>query len=364
MINGGASSIVHRPPSGLYRICALLYQMPMSNDHDKLPWTQPGWREQADAWIRAKLEQRGILIAGEIEQPHLRPWSTVLRVPTSAGDHYFKATSPLLAHEPALTQWLAQQRPDCIAPVLAVDAERGWMLMPDGGTTLRTVIQADRDIRHWEAVLPIYAQLQIDMAAQLDQLLALGCLDYRPVELPARYAALLADTQALMIDRPDGLTGEQYARLHAFAPQFADMCARLAAYAIPETLHHDDFHDGNIFLGAGGLRFFDWGESCAAQPFSTLVVCLRGIAYRFELAEDAPELRRLRDIYLEPWTRYTSRANLLEACALSKPIGSFCRALTWHRVVANLPSPWREEQQEAVPGWLQVFLDALTNMVY
>jgi len=29
------------------------------------------------------------------------------------------------------------------------------------------------------------------------------------------------------------------------------------------------------------------------------VVGLRGIAYRFELAEDAPQLRRLRDIYLE-----------------------------------------------------------------
>src|SRR5829696_6990867 len=213
----------------------------MSNHYNPLPWAQPGWHEQAGAWIHAELERRGILVVGAIEQPHVRPWSTVLRVPTSAGDHYFKATSPLLA----------------------VDCERGWMLMADGGTTLRAVIQADHDIRHWEAALPIYAQLQIDMAAQLDQLLALGCLDYRLAGLPARYAALLDDRQALMIDLPDGLTSEQYARMRAFAPQFADMCARLAAYGIPETLHHDDFHDGNIFLGAGGLRFFDWGESCA-----------------------------------------------------------------------------------------------------
>src|SRR5215211_4861896 len=188
--------------------------------NNKLPWTQPGWHEQAGAWIRAELERHGILIVGEIEQPHLRPWSTVLRVPTSAGDHYFKATSPLLAHEPALTQWLAQQRPDCIASVLAVDRDRGWMLMPDGGTTLRAVIQADRDIRHWAAALPIYAQLQIDMAARLDRLIALGCLDYRLAGLPARYAELLDDTKALMIDLPDGLTGEQYVRLRVFAPQF------------------------------------------------------------------------------------------------------------------------------------------------
>jgi hypothetical protein len=162
-----------------------------------------------------------------------------------------------------------------------------------------------------------------------------------------------------MIDRPDGLTGEQYARLQAFAPQFAEMCAQLAAYGIPETLHHDDFHDGNIFLGASGFRFFDWGESCAAQPFYTLVVGLRGIAYRFGLAEDAPELRRLRDIYLEPWTSYASRTILLDACALAKQIGSFCRALTWHQAVSQLESPLREEQQDAVPGWLQIFLESV-----
>jgi hypothetical protein len=333
----------------------------MPDRHHTLPWAQPGWSEQAGAWIQAQLAQRGVSIVGVIEQPHLRPWSTVLRVPTSAGDHYFKATSPQLAHEPALTQWLAEQRPDCIAPVLAVDRDRGWMLMPDGGTTLRAVIQADRDIRYWEAALPIYAQLQIDMAGRLDQLIALGCLDYRLAGLPSRYAALLEDTQALLIDRPDGLTSEQYVRLQAFAPRFAEMCAQLAACGIPETLHHDDFHDGNIFLAAGGFRFFDWGESCAAQPFYTLVVGLRSIAYRFELAEDAPELRRLCDIYLEPWTGYASRTNLLDACALAKQIGSFCRALTWHQAISQLESPLREEQQGAVPGWLQVFLSGLTT---
>src|SRR4029453_703277 len=137
-----------------------------------------------------ELDRHGIMVAGPIEQPHLRPWSTVLRVPTSAGDHYFKATSPLLSHEPALTQWLAQRRPDCVAPVLAVKLDRGWMLMPDGGGTLRAVIQADRDICRWDAALSIYARLQIDMAAHLDRLLALGCLDYRLAGLPARYGAL------------------------------------------------------------------------------------------------------------------------------------------------------------------------------
>ncbi|HEU5103362.1 MAG TPA: phosphotransferase [Roseiflexaceae bacterium] len=331
----------------------------MPDSTNTLPWSQPGWLAQASAWICAELDRHGISASGPIEQPHLRPWSTVLRVPTSVGDLYFKATSPLLAHEPALTHWLARRRPDCVAGVLAVDTQHGWMLMPDGGTTLRSVIQADRDIRHWHAVLPIYAQLQSDLAPQLDTLLELGCLDYRLAGLPARYAALLEDTQALRIDLPDGLTDGEYARLRALAPRFEELCERLAGYGIPETLHHDDFHDGNIFFGGAGFRFFDWGESCIAHPFYTLVVGLRGIAYRFDLAEEAPELDRLRQLYLEPWAAYGSRASLLEACRLAKQIGSFCRALTWHRVVSSLEVPFREQEQDAVPGWLQIFLETV-----
>jgi hypothetical protein len=47
------------------------------------------------------------------------------------------------------------------------------------------------------------------------------------------------------------------------------------------------------------------------------------------------------------------------ACALAKQVGSFCRALTWHRVVSNLDSPFREQEQDAVPGWLQIFLETV-----
>ena len=61
----------------------------MPDQAPRLPWTQPGWFEQASAWIHAELERQGIRVSGPIEQPHVRPWSTVLRVPTIAGDFYF-----------------------------------------------------------------------------------------------------------------------------------------------------------------------------------------------------------------------------------------------------------------------------------
>ncbi|MBI3459947.1 hypothetical protein HY009_03340 [Candidatus Acetothermia bacterium] len=68
----------------------------MPDHNSQLPWTQPSWLEEAHYWIHTQLERQGIRVNGLIEQPHVRPWSTVLRVPTTEGNIYFKATMPAL----------------------------------------------------------------------------------------------------------------------------------------------------------------------------------------------------------------------------------------------------------------------------
>ena len=207
-----------------------------------LPWTQAGWLDSASQWIREQLEQHGLTLSGPIEQPHVRPWSTVLRMPASVGDLYFKAVAPALGHEPALTVALAGWRPDCMPKLLAADTARGWLLMRDSGVALRRLIREDGHLRRWHPILPLYAGLQTEMAARLPELLALGALDRRL----AQYKHLLADTSALHVGQPDGLSAEAYQRLRDMAPRFAAQCERLAVFGLPETLHHDDFHDGNI----------------------------------------------------------------------------------------------------------------------
>src|SRR6476469_7445991 len=113
-----------------------------------IPWQQPGWLEQATHWTEGELARQGIAITGVIEQPHVRPWSTVLRIPTTAGDVYFKAVTPLIAHEVPLTLVLTQWQPERVLPVLAADPARHWLLMPDGGVRLRDIIRADHDLGH------------------------------------------------------------------------------------------------------------------------------------------------------------------------------------------------------------------------
>jgi hypothetical protein len=51
-----------------------------------ISFTDPVWLAEVRAWIGSQ-----VTIAGEIEQPHVRPWSTVLRVPTTEGVAWFKA---------------------------------------------------------------------------------------------------------------------------------------------------------------------------------------------------------------------------------------------------------------------------------
>src|SRR5688572_28711638 len=169
-----------------------------------LEWAQPEWLAVARSWIEGQIGTDAI--TGEIEQVHLVPWSTVLRVPTREGDLFFKAASMSGTFEPALTMLLAKHWPDRIAEPVAVDLDQGWMLTRDAGTRLRELVHSAADLHHWEAVLPIYAELQIGVAPRAGELLGLGVPDRRLASIPGLLAELLDDPEALMLDRPEGLT--------------------------------------------------------------------------------------------------------------------------------------------------------------
>ena len=323
-----------------------------------LPWSQPGWLQSAVSWIEETVPLLGIQRTGSIEQPHIRPWSTVLQVPTREGFLFFKATAPMLGHEAALTQALARWRPDCMPEVLAVDLQRGWLLMRSSGVSLRSLIPRQGQLDRWQRCLTLYAEVQIEMIERRAQLLELKVLDRRLSLLPDQFERVLEDVDALCIEHEDGLSTDEYKRLQARAPRFRRLCQRLAAYGIPETLHHDDFHDGNVFVREDRYTFTDWGESCLAHPFFSLVVALRSIAYSLDLASTDPALQQLRDAYLTAWTRYASWADLQAAFALADRVGMVNRALTWYLVVSQLDEPYHSEQADAVPGWLHEFLTA------
>lgn len=87
-------------------------------------WRDPAFLAGTNDWVRSH-----VTVTGAIEQPHVQWWSTVLRVPTSDGPVWFKAVVEGATYEPPLTEMLARLRPRFIPDLIAIDHERGWMLM-------------------------------------------------------------------------------------------------------------------------------------------------------------------------------------------------------------------------------------------
>ncbi len=265
----------------------------------------------------------------------------------------------MLANEPALVQALSGWQPDCVLPVLATDLQRGWFLMPDAGVRLRPIFRADCNPDHWYRILPRYAELQLALAAHVDEILALGSLDRRLARLPSLFENLLEDKGALLIDLPDGLTSSQYRGLRQLTPRVKTMCQELADYGLPETIDHSDFHDGNIFVCDSRYVFVDWGDTCTGHPFFSMLVTLRSVADSLHLADDDPAIIRLRDVYLQPWTSVASRKQLLEAFDLAQRLGMLSRALTWQRVMSAVTGAERERYAAYLPSWLMEFLSVM-----
>lgn len=311
------------------------------------------WVEAANQWTAEVLAGQGREAHGRLEAVRLVPWSKVFRVATDGGDVYFKATSPALGHEPALTVALNQWRPDCVPHVLAADVERRWLLLADSGVMLRTLFAAGESMDRWQAIVPLYAGFQAELSGRAEEMLAMGVLDRRLSVLPGQLERLLADPEAAQVGRPDGLTVEEYGRLQDLVPEFAALCRQLAAYGIPETLEHNDFHDGNVFVQDGRYLFADWGDSCITHPFVTLLTIRRSLENRFDLAEDAPEMLALRDLYLATWQEYGSLAELRQATELAYRVGMVIRALTWYQAMSD--GPIAAEFAHAIPAWLQEF---------
>ena len=331
----------------------------MSNP-SQLRWHDIDWLKDATDWIYDEANQQSIYITGEVEQPHIYPWSTILRVPTDQGTLFFKATAQETVYEAALTQALVSWYPNCMPELIAVDAVRGWMLMRDGGEQLRASIRPTRDIAPWKPVISRYAEVQIGLAEHVTQLLSLGLPDHRLRVLPSLFTELLSDEKSLMLDQEHGLTSAEWQNLNNKISRLEQICKDLADFGIPESINHGDFHDGNVLLKDGRITFFDWGDADVTHPFVSLRTFFVSIEIALNLDDYAftPEMAELLDLYLQPWQKFASKKDLLKAYQLSKPVASIVKALAWHQTISRLPlgSSLREKYAEITPEVLREFL--------
>ncbi len=280
-------------------------------------WQDPAWQEAAHGWIAEQLADLGVKRTGEIEQPHVRVWSTVMRVPTDVGDVWFKANMDALRHEAAVAEIVSRRVPESLPPLLACDRESGWMLMADAGEQLRQIVPREQSLDRWRDVLRQYAEVQLALTDSVDELLTAGAPDLRLATLPDKYERLVKE-----------LDVEQ--RFKDAVPYVAELADRLAAFGIAETIQHDDLHDGQVFVRDDRYLLMDWGDACVSHPFFTLAVTLDGqLAWGLDDEENSVDLVPFRDAYLEPFTdRYD--VDLNAAVELARRLGWAARAVNGH----------------------------------
>lgn len=321
------------------------------------PYEDPDWRRHTVRWIQENLLARGLPPRSDGWRVRLRPWSVLYRVPLAGGDGavWFKANPAASRFEAPLLAALARLRPEDVLAPLAFEPDEGWSLQPDGGQVFADRLGGDPGLlsaADWTAPIRQYTEFQLALAPHSEELAHLG--------IPLVTAATAAQTADGVAAAAELLPDDDRKLLDSVLPDFGDWWRELAAFGVPDALDHADLHERQL-LGpdaAGRFRFFDWGDATISHPFASLLVPTRAARRRHgpdSAASDAA-VRRLHDVYLEPWARDTGldRADLDRAVTLACRISAVARLAVWNRVFPGNAAAgigWGEELATAGDLW-------------
>jgi hypothetical protein len=311
-------------------------------------WRSDEFVDRALAWADAALAREGRQRTGAPSWSRSRPWGFVLALPLTDGDTvWFKAT-PEGSAEAILHQTLDAEIPEYVAPVLAADLGRGWLLLEDAGASLGSDSEAEGtqpcgDPRFLRA-MTTYAGLQEQLRFRIDELVTQGLPDARPHAIPGVFDQLLASMGRRARDSGDEDAAALLVRIAAARPLVVDLAASCAGRA--GSVDHNDLHPWNVLVRDGQTVFLDWGDAMAAHPYASLLVPVRiAMTESRETAEAVLEsYARGRDERMDPQE--------LSAVARLSVIG---RAWTWQRSIALETEPG--ENDGAPLKWFARILD-------
>ena len=312
------------------------------------------------AWLDEQLRLAGAQRTGPAEHPHIRPWATVIRAPTSIGVVWLKATGPGTSFEVRLYPLLASLVPDGVLTPIATDAQRGWIVLPDGGSSLGERLTGDALISAMVTALQQYGQLQVVLAGHAQEILANGVSDMRPEVMPERFEQVL-DIGRAEVDRTGRLADR--AKLQAVADlrgTVAAWCAELADSQLRPSLDHNDLHPWNILTSdAGGALFYDWGDSVLAHPFAAMLVPLGFVSRLLDVPLEDPRFGKARDAYLRVFRELAPGEDLVRTLETACRVAKIARVLTWQRALTAA-----RQQGEAInDDYLEAPLETLFSLL-
>ncbi len=296
-------------------------------------WSSPAFLGDATAWIDEALGGCGSERTGPAELTRVRHWGAIVRAPSIGGTVWLKAPADATLFELGIYDVLSAAAPERILEPLAIDHERGWVLLPDGGEPVGERLSGEERVEAMVAAMPRYAELQIALIPHADELVSRGVSDMRAALMPERFEQAVAEIRGRFGDDTPDSDREGLARIEAEREGYAELCRELEQAPVAASLDHNDLHHENVLFGSGGAvdaRFFDWGDAVVAHPFSSLLMV------GFNAGDDPARIEQLRDAYLEPFSDYGTHAELVAAVELACRVGKVARALTWLRATTAI----------------------------
>ncbi len=297
---------------------------------------------------------------GPLSEPRIRFWSVLLTVPTDHGKLWFKENNPGQFQEASIIAALAEIAPEHVVTPLAVEPTKGWMISPDHGATLASLKTTDYAL--WARVVADFADLQQQAARHGQRLTDAGLASLDPGIAGNFVSNQLLLHTGLPEEHPLHLNAEQADRVYASVPAIEEAAAQLSVLGVPLSLEHNDLHPNSAFIPGSStdpLRFFDFGDSYWAHPFSSLFVPLGVMRENWEAGPDDARIRRVLTAYLERWTAYAPLPELRAALEPALQLGRLNRYGSWLRLLIHADD---DSMRQYGPHALQ-YLQTITEPV-
>jgi hypothetical protein len=309
-----------------------------------------GWFSSASLWIHHQLNRLNIQVTGSLEQFRVsRTASAILRVPTSQGMVYFKASYDRAPLEAPLTRALAQRWPDHVPAPLAIDEKRNWMLSMDYGSGRQHELQ----FTDYPAIARILATIQHESLQSMPQWQGLACPVQDLEELSGFIAGLDGLAGVLSEGGGSALSADEITRLLKMRDRLQARCNLLAGFQIPEMLVHPDVWFANLYVRDGGWSITDWSGTVISHPFFSVLKLIRfrklwsshaGSRSGNESLNDSSQAgvkksdevltAAILDAYLEQFEAIESRNRLNEAMLLARELEGAWRLYRWQQAIA------------------------------
>ena len=129
--------------------------------------------------------------------------------------------------------------------------------------------------------------------------------------------------------------------------------------SVPITLVHLSVSSKNVVMSEGEPIFIDWAASAIAHPFCGMAKTLRVLVRHYDARPGSPELERVRDAFLEPWTAYAPAPELRKVFDAAYALGALTRAAAKERVLESLPAETRAAYAHGMAAQLDAFENAV-----